>query len=44
MNRVLGIELLQQLGEIVGIGVEVVAVPQGWLERPWPRRSWAIER
>ena len=32
-----------ELGEIVGVGVHVVAV-EGFDERPWPRRSWAMAR
>ena len=37
------IEMLHELGEIVGVLVHIVALP-GLAERPWPRRSWAITR
>ena len=38
VDRVLQIERLDQLRQVVGVGVHVVAVP-GLVERPWPRRS-----
>ena len=43
MNGILEIELFDQLRQVVGVGVQVIAVP-GLAQRPWPRRSWAIQR
>jgi hypothetical protein len=43
VDGLLEVERLHQGRKVVGVGVHVVAVP-GWLERPWPRRSWAMQR
>ena len=43
MDRVLQIEMLDQGGDVVGVVIHVMAVAV-WVERPWPRRSWAITR
>jgi hypothetical protein len=42
VDGIFEVEVADEFGEIVGVGVEVVAV-EG-LARPWPRRSWATQR
>ena len=43
VDGVLEIEVRGQRGQVVRVGVHVVPVPV-WVERPWPRRSWAMTR
>ena len=39
----LQVEVLDERGDVGGVGVHVVAVGV-CVERPWPRRSWAMTR
>jgi len=42
MDRVLHVERFDQCREVVGVGVQIVAIPRR-LERPWPQASWAMQ-
>ncbi len=44
VHGVFEVERFREGGQIVGVGVHVVAVRRSALERPWPRRSWAMQR
>jgi len=43
VHGIVQVELGDQVIEIVGVGIEIIAVP-GLCERPCPRRSCAMQR
>ena len=43
VNGVLQVEMGSDRREVVGIVIHVVTVADLRLDRPWPRRSWAID-
>ena len=43
VDGILQVEMRRHRGEVVGIVIHVVAVGD-LVERPWPRRSWAMTR
>jgi hypothetical protein len=42
-HRVVQVEGFDQVRQVIGLGVHVVA-GQACSDRPWPRRSWAMAR